>query len=95
MWDLNCGCVQLVPEKIIYNIPDDCNKIIYKKSIIPKDILSNNTAECLKQTAIQEFLDSINALECGLHPNIENLLQEIALLDIKYDIPYKNITYHV
>ena len=41
--------------------------------------------ECLKKKVICEYNEILRQLECGIQPDIENLLEEISLIDIYYE----------
>lgn len=81
MWTLNCGCNAPIPEQIIFDIPDDKIQIINSSKIIIPNI-DDSKIWCLKEKVIKDYLDILNKLECGIQPNIENILQEISLIDI-------------
>ena len=78
MWKLNCGCGD-VPEPLefpIYNNPIVVSKIDF---ILPNTTDKN---ECLREKIIQDYFDIINKLECGIQPELENILEEISLIEM-------------
>lgn len=79
MWKLNCGCGP-VPEPIEFDIIENPSIYINSGIILPNKI---DNYCCLIKKIIQEYLDIINKLECGIQPDLENLLQEISLIEIK------------
>lgn len=78
MWKLNCGCGQ-VPEPIEFDIIGTPSVYTDNSVILPNK--TDNTC-CLIEKIIQEYFDIINKLECGIQPDLENLLQEISLIEI-------------
>ena len=79
MFQLNCGCggPQYVQEYTIGNDFQLSNNFDVK--------LPNTTDKisCLKRKVINDYLDIIDKLECGIQSDIENVLQEISLITIK------------
>lgn len=82
MWKLNCGCSEPYFGPIMFDISDDNIQIISstQKKLLPD--ISESKIWCLKEKVIKEYLDILNKLECGIQPDIENILQEISLIDI-------------
>ena len=78
MWRLNCGCGQ-VPEPIEFDIIGTPSVYTDINVVLPNKM--DNTC-CLIEKIIQEYFDIINKLECGIQPDLENLLQEISLIEI-------------
>lgn len=79
MFQLNCGCGG--PQYIHELTLDDDFKI--KSSL---DVKLPNTIDkisCLKRKVIDDYLDIIDQLECGIQPDIEKILQEISLITIE------------
>lgn len=78
MWRLNCGCGD-VPEPLEFKIYD-------KPIVVSKiDFILPNTTDkndCLKEKIIQDYFDIINNLECGIQPELENILEEISLIEM-------------
>lgn len=77
---MRCGCSDIKHDPIEFKI--DSTPITYINTNI---LLPNETEDdcCLMNKIIYEFLDIVNKLECGIQPDIENLLQEISLMDMK------------
>lgn len=78
MWKLNCGCGP-VPEPIEFEITGTPSVYINGGVILPN---KTDNSCCLAEKIIQEYSDIINKLECGIQPDLENLLQEISLMEI-------------
>lgn len=80
MWRINCGCGE-VPSPFEFQIND--NLIIISNNT--NCILPNKTdrLNCLMEKIIQDYLDIINKLECGIQPDLENILEEISLIEIR------------
>lgn len=79
MWRLNCGCGE-APSPFEFQIND--------KPIIVSNIdftLPNETDRqtCLMEKIIQDYFNIINKLECGIQPELENILEEISLIEMK------------
>lgn len=77
MWKMNCGC----------NPPVENGSIVIKGKTPPsyKGIkLPNSTdkTEELRCEIIQDFLDVIDNLECGIQPDLQELLEELSILEI-------------
>lgn len=83
MWKLNCGCGQ-VPEPIEFDIIGTPSVYTDNSVILPNK--TDNTC-CLIEKIIQEYFDIINKLECGIQPDLENLLQEISLIYMNNEQP--------
>lgn len=79
MFQLNCGCggPQYIHE---LNIDDDFR---IKSDLDVKLPNTTDRISCLKRKVINDYLDIINQLECGIQPDIENILQEISLITIE------------
>ena len=77
---MSCGCNAIQHDPIEFKI--DSTPLKYMNIGV---ILPNETEDdcCLMNKIIQEFFDIINKLECGIQPDIENILEEISLLDMK------------
>lgn len=76
---MNCGCG---------DPPAPFEFQIYDKPIIVSglDFSLPNTSDreqCLKEKIIQDYFDIINKLECGIQPELENILEEISLIEMK------------
>ena len=76
---MRCRC-NPKPEPIEFPISDS----LKDKGIrgIPELFPINNNICELKQKIIQEYLQIIDNLECGIQNNLEFLLEEISLIDI-------------
>lgn len=68
---MRCGCSDIKHDPIEFKI--DSTPITYINTNI---LLPNETEDdcCLMNKIIYEFLDIVNKLECGIQPDIENLL---------------------
>lgn len=77
----NCGCIELNSRYQEFPIPDSI--VIYPKLNIPK--INLNELQSLKDKIICEYYEILRQLECGIQPDIENLLEEISLIDIYYE----------
>lgn len=75
MWNMNCGCnppeidngsVAKINEQRSYNI------------ILPNTFDKTKNLKC---EVIQDFLDVIDNLECGIQPDLQEILEELSLLD--------------
>lgn len=77
---MNCGCGEVTNERFEFNIID---KPI--NSMVIDFELPNKTdrTECLREKIIQDYYKIIDNLECGIQPDLENILEEISLIDIK------------
>lgn len=79
MWKLNCGCgnVSVPFEFQIYTDPIFVSNINF--------ILPNTTdrSDCLMEKIIQDYFEIINKLECGIQPDLENILEEMSLIEMK------------
>ena len=82
MWSLNCGCKE-TPQPFEVEIPI----LTYKNnSNITFDIpICNPEKDYLKEKIIQDFLNIVDKLECGIQPDLENLMEEISLIEMKKD----------
>lgn len=80
MWKINCGCNPPMRGPIDFNIIDPPSFYIDSVTLLPR---GTDRDDCLKEKIIQEYLDIINKLECGIQPDIENILEEISLIDMK------------
>lgn len=81
MWRLNCGCGNISePIETEIAIP-----IHYSSNIIFEVPVCGEQDNALKEKIIQDFLDIINKLECGIQPDLENILEEISLIEMKKD----------
>lgn len=80
MWKLNCGCgpVQEPFEFIIESTSTLYTNI--NNVILPNE---TNRDNCLIEKIIYDFFNVIDKLECGIQPDLENILQEISLIDMK------------
>lgn len=79
MWNLKCGC-NPISEPFEFELKD------IKPNYIKSDAeLPNRTdyTQCLKEKIIQDYLNILNQLECGIKPDLEMLLEEISLIDMK------------
>lgn len=78
---MNCGCGEVSNEHFEFNIIT--KPINY--TIIDFE-LPNKTdrTECEIKKIIQDYLEIIDKLECGIQPDLENILEEISQIDIKY-----------
>lgn len=76
---MKCHCNPKI-EPFEFQISDNSNKFIFKElpEIFP---IKYNICE-MKTKIIQEYLQIINKLECGIQENLELLLEEISLIDI-------------
>lgn len=83
MWVLNCGCNKPYFGPIIFDIPESVITLSRENNIKFPDLDKSDKTDCLKRKIIKEYLDILQNLECGIQPNIENILQEISLIDIK------------
>lgn len=76
----NCRCNSPVPQPFEFEIQDKCLNI-FKSQFSELFPISNNLSE-LKNKIICEYLKIIDKLECGIHPDLEFLLEEISLVEI-------------
>ena len=76
---MRCRC-NPKPEPIEFPISDSLKDRGIKG--IPELFPINNNICELKQKIIQEYLQIIDNLECGIQNNLEFLLEEISLIDI-------------
>ena len=74
-----CGC-NPVPEPFEFKIPDNINNKFKSTSV--EFFLQINNLQELKDKIICEYSKIIDNLECGIHPDLEFLLEEISLVEI-------------
>lgn len=74
-----CGCNQ-ISEPFEFSI-EDCNLGSNKIKLQELFPVVNDINE-LKNKIIQEYLEIIDKLECGIQLDLEFLLEEISLVDI-------------
>lgn len=77
----NCGCIEINSRLQEFPIPDSI--VMYPKLNLVRQ--SIDEIECLKKKVICEYNEILRQLECGIQPDIENLLEEISLIDIYYE----------
>lgn len=75
-----CGC-NPIPEPFEFKIKDRRSLNNSNISLIELFPQENNLQE-LKNKIIYEYLKVIDNLECGIHPDLEFLLEEISLVEI-------------
>ena len=75
----SCGCNQ-ISEPFEFSI-EDCNLGSNKIKLQELFPVVNDINE-LKNKIIQEYLEIIDKLECGIQLDLEFLLEEISLVDI-------------
>lgn len=75
-----CGC-NPVPEPFEFRIQNNKYSNNIKFSPIELFPQEDNLQE-LKDKIIYEYLKIIDNLECGIHPDLEFLLEEISLVEI-------------
>ena len=85
-----CGC-NPVPEPFEYPIDKNLGKRIQKKftEFFPLEV----DLDKLKEKLICEFKEILDKLECGLHPDLEFLLQYLSFIYIKEKIFENNAVY--
>lgn len=76
---MNCGCGE-APMPFEFQI-DDTPIII--SNISCKLPNKTDRIDCLIKKVIQEYFDILNKLECGIQPDLENILEEISLIEIR------------
>lgn len=83
-----CGC-NPVPKPFEYTIEENSRKKIRGdfKELFPIEI----NLDKLKEKLICEFEETLDKLECGLHPDLEFLLQDISWIYIKEKIFENNV----
>ena len=81
MWRLNCGCGS-VPQPFETEIP---TSIYHNSSVTFEMPFCGSEKDCLKEKIIQDFLDIIDKLECGIQPDLENIIEEISIIEMKKD----------
>lgn len=83
MWKLSCGCGSISSTPFEFRIYDD-PVLVIDSSSNSSALLPNSTdrSNCLKQKIIQDYYDIINKLECGIQPDLQNLLEELSLVQI-------------
>lgn len=79
MWKLNCGCGN-APTPFEFQIYSDPIFISNINFILPN---TTDRTNCLMEKIIQDYFDIINKLECGIQPDLENILEEISLIEMK------------
>ena len=81
MWKLNCGCnpIQDNSKEFIIS-PNQNSKFLDSKVVLPK--LKEKDCE-LRNKIISDFYNIIDKLECGIQEDLEILLEEISILDMK------------
>lgn len=79
MWRLNCGCGD-APVPFEFPICDKPIIISNIDFVLPN---SKDKSKCLMEKIIQDYFDIINKLECGIQPDLENILEEISLIEMK------------
>ena len=77
---MNCRCNPL-PSPFEFQIPESPIKSKTLKGLPELFPIEHNLCE-LKQKIIQEYLQIIDKLECGIQKDLEFLLEEISLIDI-------------
>ena len=78
MWRMNCGCNPPVENGSIV-IEIEKRKPSYRGIKLPN---STDKTEELKCEIIQDFLDVVDNLECGIQPDLQELLEELSILEI-------------
>lgn len=73
-----CGC-NPIPEQFEFKIQ---NREDLKSQISFELFSQENNLQELKSKIVTEYLKIIDNLECGIHPNLEFLLEEISLVEI-------------
>lgn len=81
MWRLNCGCGE-APQPFETEITVST---YHSPNITFNMPFCNTEKDCLKDKIIQDFLDIIDRLECGIQPDLENIIEEISLIEMKKD----------
>lgn len=80
MWRMNCGCGEVSNEHFEFNIVDKpINSMVVDFELPYK----TDRTDCLIEKIIQDYYKIIDNLECGIQPDLENILEEISLIDIK------------
>ena len=74
-----CCCDNKIHEQIEFPIEEDINQDLELYS----DCFNISNLDDLKLKIIQDFLNIVNKLECGIQPDLEFLLQEISIIYIK------------
>lgn len=75
---MNCGCGD-IPSPIEFKIYDKPIIVSRTDFHLPNTIDKN---ECLREKIIQDYFDIISKLECGIQPELENILEEISLIEM-------------
>lgn len=88
MWKMNCGCNPISQEPFEFNITEVKGYIFNSKVKLPN---TTDHSDCLKERIIQDYFSIISQLECGIKPDIETLLEEISLIDMKNNFNFNNI----
>ena len=78
MWRMNCGCNPPVENGSIV-IKIEKREPSYRGIKLPN---STDKTEELKCEIIQDFLDVVDNLECGIQPDLQELLEELSILEI-------------
>lgn len=80
---MSCGCKKYLNLYIESEITNHSFKRQQSQILFPT--LETNFDD-LKCQVINEYLDILQALECGDHPDLKILLEEISLIEVdKYD----------
>ena len=77
MWKLNCGCNPPIQNWEITIVEN--KKSNYKKIKLPN---TSDKTQDLKCEIIQDFLDIIDKLECGIQPDLQEILEELSILEM-------------
>ena len=85
MWNMRCGCNPILPEPFEFEIENNIRKYFDSDIKLPN---RTDYTQCLKEKIIQDYLKIINQLECVIKPDLEILLEEISLVDMKNDINF-------
>lgn len=80
MWSMKCGCSDVSHTPIEFNIDSTPSSYVNYKTLLPNE---TNDDYCLMEKTVYDFISVINKLECGIQPDIEEILQEISLIDMK------------
>lgn len=75
-----CGCNPVL-EPIEYKI--DNSTVNIKNLQLPELFPIQNDLQELKNKIIEEYFTILDKLECGIHPDLEFLLEEISLVEIR------------
>lgn len=88
MWRMNCGCNPISADPFEFNIVEVKGYVFDSKVILPNAIGHD---DCLREKIVQDYFNIISQLECGIKPDIETLLEEISLIDMKNNFNFNNI----